>query len=179
MVICCENYKRAGVPVLGIEPAINIARVAEEEHGIPTICDFFGEQLAQQLRAEGYRADVIHANNVLAHVPDLNGFVRGLRTLLKDDGVAVIEVPYVKEMIDALRVRHDLSRTSQLLFTDRTRQTLPPSFAEYLSSRTLPIHGGTLRIYISTQGAIRMKLFLMKKRIGPAIWGFMQTSATR
>ncbi|HEX2270110.1 MAG TPA: methyltransferase domain-containing protein, partial [Pyrinomonadaceae bacterium] len=95
-----RHYKHRGVPVLGIEPAVNIARVAEEEHGIPTVREFFGEELGKKLRADGYQADVIHAHNVLAHVPDLNGFVRGLRELLKVDGVAVIEVPYVKEMID-------------------------------------------------------------------------------
>ena len=74
-----RQYKRAGVPVLGIEPAVNIARVAEQDHNIPTICEFFGEELSKRLQAEGYSADVIHANNVLAHVPDLNGFVRGRR----------------------------------------------------------------------------------------------------
>ena len=93
-----EHYKRAGVPVLGIEPATNIARFAEQR-GIPTVCDFFGETLAKSLVEEGFKADVVHANNVLAHVPDLNGFVRGLRRLLKDDGVVVVEVPYVYEMI--------------------------------------------------------------------------------
>jgi SAM-dependent methyltransferase len=95
-----QYYKGAGVPVLGIEPAANIARIATEERGIPTVCEFFGEELAAKLAAQGQRADVIHANNVLAHVADLNGFVRGLELLLKDEGVAVIEVPYVKEMID-------------------------------------------------------------------------------
>ena len=71
-------YKQAGVPVLGIEPARNIARVAESERGIRTVSEFFGRELAQQLVASGERADVIHANNVLAHVPDLNGVVAGL-----------------------------------------------------------------------------------------------------
>ena len=85
-----QYYKRAGVPVLGIEPAANIARIATEERGIPTVCEFFGEALAAKLAGQGQRADVIHANNVLAHVADLNGFVRGLETLLKDDGVVVI-----------------------------------------------------------------------------------------
>ncbi|HVF51309.1 MAG TPA: methyltransferase domain-containing protein, partial [Pyrinomonadaceae bacterium] len=89
-----QYYKRAGVPVLGIEPATNIARIAETERGIPTVCDFFGASLAAELQAQGKRADVIHANNVLAHVADLNGVVRGFATLLKDSGVAVVEAPY-------------------------------------------------------------------------------------
>src|SRR3989440_1417731 len=95
-----QNYKAHGIPVLGIEPATNIATVAESERGIRTLNNFFSEKLAEQLSDDGLRADVIHANNVLAHVPDLNGFVRGLRLLLKDNGVAVVEVPYVKDLID-------------------------------------------------------------------------------
>jgi SAM-dependent methyltransferase len=95
-----RHYKSAGIPVLGIEPALNIAKVAEEQHGIPTLTDFFGEALAAKLSSEGTRADVFHANNVLAHVADLNGFAAGIARLLKDDGVAVIEVPYVKVMIE-------------------------------------------------------------------------------
>jgi len=96
-----RHYKNAGVRVLGIEPARNIARVAQEEHGIPTIPEFFVEFLARMLRLSDFDPDVVHANNVLAHVGDLNDFVFGLGILLKIDGVAVIEVPYVKDMIDA------------------------------------------------------------------------------
>jgi SAM-dependent methyltransferase len=148
-----RQYKRAGVPVLGIEPAVNIARIAEQDHGIPTISEFFGEDLGQRLRAEGHRADVIHAHNVLAHVPDLNGFVRGIRTLLKDDGIAVIEVPYVKEMIDGCEfdtIYHEHLSYFSLTALDKLfrRHGLNISRVEHL-----PIHGGTLRVYASTQHA--------------------------
>src|SRR5260221_8867422 len=81
-----QYYKQAGIPVLGIEPAVNVARVAEDERGIRTISEFFGESLARKLAADGQRAAVIHANNVLAHVADLNGFVEGFRVLLAEDG---------------------------------------------------------------------------------------------
>ena len=141
-----QYYKRAGVPVLGIEPATNIAQVAEQR-GVRTVCDFFSDDLAVQLASEGYKADVIHAHNVLAHVPDLNGFARGLRQLLKPNGVIVIEVPYVKDMIDRCEfdtVYHEhLSyfslKSLSALFTrnDLTIQNV----------ERLPIHGGTLRIY--------------------------------
>src|SRR5688572_14441419 len=94
-----QYYKQAGIPVLGIEPAINIAKVAEER-GIPTLAEFFGLQLATKLAAEHKRADVLHANNVLAHVADLNGFVAGIRAILADEGVAAIEFPYLGDMID-------------------------------------------------------------------------------
>jgi SAM-dependent methyltransferase len=142
-----QYYKRAGVPVLGIEPATNIARIAEEERDIPTICDFFGEALGDRLCAEGRHADVIHANNVLAHVADLNGFMRSISRLLKDDGVVVIEVPYVKEMIDRCEfdtIYHEHLSYFSLTALDRLfrRHGLRIQDVE-----RLPIHGGTLRVF--------------------------------
>ena len=141
-----QYYKRAGIPVLGIEPATNIARIAEAERGIPTMCQFFGEVLAQQLKDQGQRADVIHANNVLAHVGDLNGVVRGFSLLLQDDGIAVIEVPYVKDMID--QSEFDTIYHEHLCYFSLTalnhlfrRHGLAIRDVERLS-----IHGGTLRI---------------------------------
>jgi 2-polyprenyl-3-methyl-5-hydroxy-6-metoxy-1,4-benzoquinol methylase len=92
-----QYYKQAGIPVLGIEPAINIAQVAQQTRGIRTLTEFFDLATAERLVADGDMADVIHANNVLAHVDDLNGFVAGIAMLLKDNGVVLIEVPYVKE----------------------------------------------------------------------------------
>ena len=141
-----QNYKHAGVPVLGIEPATNIARVAEQR-SIPTVCDFFDEQLAERLSDKGHQADVVHAHNVLAHVPDLNGFVSGLRRLLKQDGVIVVEVPYVKDMIDASEfdtVYHEhLSYFSLAALNELfARNGLTIQRVERLA-----IHGGTLRVY--------------------------------
>jgi hypothetical protein len=95
-----QYYKAAGVPVLGIEPALNVAKVAIRERGIPTISEFFGVELARKLVEEGKRADVLHANNVLAHVADLPGFVDGIREILADEGVAVLEFPYLGDMIE-------------------------------------------------------------------------------
>jgi hypothetical protein len=140
-----QYYKNAGIRVLGIEPARNIARVAEER-GIPTTCEFFGAELATQLRAEGKSADVIHAHNVLAHVADLNGFVRGLSLLLKDDGVAIIEVPYVRDMID--RVEFDTIYHEHLCYFSLTAiEALFRRHGLTISDvAQLPVHGGTLRI---------------------------------
>ena len=116
-----QHYRDAGVPVLGIEPARNIAAAAEER-GIPTRCAFFGRDLAAELAAEGVRPDVVHAHNVLAHVPDLNGFVAGIAALLGDRrGVAVIEVPVREGPARRRRVRHDLPRAPLLLLADRAR----------------------------------------------------------
>jgi SAM-dependent methyltransferase len=148
-----QYYQRAGVPVLGIEPATNIARIAEQERGIPTICEFFGAELGQRLRAEGRLADVVHANNVLAHVPDLNGFMRGITSVLKVDGVVVIEVPYVKEMID--RCEFDTIYHEHLSYFSLTAldQLFRRHGLRISDVKHLPIHGGTLRVYAGYDGA--------------------------
>ena len=141
-----QYYKQAGIPVLGIEPATNIARIAEDR-GIPTLTEFFGPTLAVELSQTGKRADVIHANNVLAHVADLNGFLRGLHQLLKNDGCAVIEVPYVKDMIDG--TEFDTIYHEHLCYFSLT--ALDGLFRRHnlviQNVERLPIHGGTLRIY--------------------------------
>lgn len=142
-----QNYTRAGIPVLGIEPAANVARVAQEERGVRTLCEFFGADLAQRLRSDGVRADVIHANNVLAHVADLNGFVSGIATLLKDDGMAVIEAPYLKDMIAG--VEFDTIYHEHLCYFSLT--ALNHLFLRHglqiVGLEHLPIHGGSLRIF--------------------------------
>jgi len=153
-----QYYKEAGIPVLGIEPAANVARVAEEKRSIPTIREFFGEPVARRLTEMGERADVIHANNVLAHVADLNSFVRGLGLLLKEDGVAVIEVPYIKEMID--RREFDTIYHEHLCYFSLTaldglfdRHGLRIEDVELLS-----IHGGSLRVFVGKKGTSTEKV---------------------
>jgi SAM-dependent methyltransferase len=94
-----KNFAERGIPVLGIDPAPAQANAAQEA-GVPTLTEFFDAELATQLRSKGTRADVIVANNVMAHTPTLNSFVEGLRILLADDGVATIENTYVKDLID-------------------------------------------------------------------------------
>ncbi len=144
-----KNYAAAGVPVLGIEPARNVARVAVERHGIPTRAEFFGRDYAAQLVAEGLRADVFHAHNVLAHVPDLNGFVAGVRTLLKPNSVAVIEAPYVKDMLD--HCEFDTIYHEHLCYFSLT--ALDSCFRRHglviRDVQRVPIHGGSLRLFAS------------------------------
>ena len=94
-----KNFIEAGVPALGIDPAPDQAAEAIA-NGVPTLTEFFGPELAARLVAEGKKADVIIANNVMAHVPDLNGFAEGFAILLKDDGVVTVENPYVRDLID-------------------------------------------------------------------------------
>lgn len=143
-----QYYQRAGVPVLGIEPATNIAAVAQKERGVNTLCEFFGAALAEKLSGQGTTADVIHANNVLAHVSDLNGVVRGISLLLKPKGVAVIEVPYVKEMINGCEfdtIYHEHLCYFSLTALDALfrRHQLQIQDVEQLE-----IHGGTLRVFV-------------------------------
>jgi len=153
-----QYYLRQGIPVLGIEPAVNIARVAQAERNIPTLCEFFGKELAQQLREQGKQADVIHAHNVLAHVADLNGCVDGIQLLLKEDGIAVIEVPYVKDMID--RCEFDTIYHEHLCYFSLTvvdlllqRHGLVIEDVEQVS-----IHGGSLRLFVGVASAGKQRL---------------------
>jgi SAM-dependent methyltransferase len=141
-----QYYKRADVQVLGIEPARNIARVAQDK-GIDTVCEFFGSEVASRLAGDGKRADVIHAHNVLAHVSDLNGVVQGFATLLAPGGMVIVEAPYVKELID--RTEFDTIYHEHLCYFSLT--ALDSLFRRHGLSITnvenVAIHGGTLRIF--------------------------------
>ena len=166
-----QFYRRKGVPVLGIEPAKNVARVAQAERGIRTLCEFFGKKLAEELRAKGERADVLHANNVLAHVADLNGVVSGMQILLKDDGVAVIEVPYVKEMIDRCEfdtIYHEHLCYFSLTAVDRlfVRHGLTIDDVERLA-----IHGGSLRLFAVPEANAHRKPSVRKLLEEEIAWG--------
>ncbi len=148
-----QYYQQQGIPVLGIEPAANIARVAREQRGINTICEFFGEKLAISLRNQDQQADLIHAHNVLAHVPDLNGFVAGISQLLKPRGIAIIEVPYIKDLIYNVEfdtIYHEHLCYFSLTALDRLFQRHGLSI---INVEKLPIHGGSLRIFAGQQGA--------------------------
>jgi SAM-dependent methyltransferase len=147
-----QYYAKAGVPVLGVEPARNIAKVAQDK-GINTLCRFFGSDVASELQKKGELADVIHANNVLAHVPDLNGVVAGFATLLKDRGIAVIEAPYVRDLVEHCEfdtIYHEHLCYFSLTALDRlmARHGLVVHDVERLA-----IHGGSLRIFVSKKGA--------------------------
>jgi SAM-dependent methyltransferase len=142
-----KHYLEKGVPALGIDPAEGPAREAETV-GVPTLNTFFTRALAEQLAGEGRRADVIHGNNVLAHVADTNGFVAGLATLVKDDGVVVIEAPYVKDLID--HVEFDTIYHEHLCYFSATAlDRLFRRHGLFLNQvRRLSIHGGSLRLYL-------------------------------
>ncbi len=143
-----QYFAAQSIPVLGIDPSPGPAQAAIAK-GIPTLLQFFGKELAAQLRQEGKRADVILANNVLAHVPDLNGFVAGIGLLLKEDGVVVIEVPYLKDLIDhgefdTIYHEHLCYFSVTALVALFQRHGLSLNRVEHY-----PIHGGSLRLYVS------------------------------
>lgn len=145
-----KNFVEKGIPVLGIDPAEGPAKSALEK-GVNTLNTFFTQELATQLRSESKQADVFLANNVLAHVPDLNGFVAGIKILLKEDGVAVIECPYVVDLVD--HGEFDTIYHQHLCYFSVTAlDRLFRSHGLYLNDivRT-QIHGGSLRLFVEPQ----------------------------
>jgi SAM-dependent methyltransferase len=146
-----QYFKAAGIPVLGIDPAANCAEVAERERGVPTLVRFFGAKTATEVAGAG-KADVIAGNNVLAHVPDINDFVSGLKILLKDGGVITIEFPHLLRLIEAKyfdTIYHEHYSYLSLLAVERlfARHGL-----QVFDCEELPTHGGSLRIFAGHAG---------------------------
>jgi hypothetical protein len=168
-----QFYRQTGIPVLGIEPAANVAKVAIREKAVPTLCEFFGSALAQRLRNGGQRVDVLHGNNVLAHVADLNGVAEGIRLLLKDTGVAVLEVPYVKDMID--RCEFDTIYHEHLCYFSLTALDL--LFQRHglmiAGVERLAIHGGSLRLFVFPEAAVSSRPQVEKMLQQEKDWGVL------
>lgn len=162
-----QYFKKRSVPVLGIEPAKNVAQVANEA-GIPTIVKFFGTQTAQELAAEGKRADLIIGNNVLAHVPSLNDFVEGMKILLKAGGVVTMEFPHLMRLIDENQfdtIYHEHFSYFSLITVEKVFSAHGLTLFDV---DELPTHGGSLRIYARHDGEdsipISNKIFDLKAR---------------
>lgn len=143
-----QHFPALGVPVLGIEPAANVAKVAQDK-GIPTRVGFFGRSLAQSLVGEGRRADLVIGNNVLAHVPDINDFVAGVRLLLKPDGVATFEFPHLERLIAENQfdtIYHEHFSYLSAIVVDRLARMHD---LKVFDVEELPTHGGSLRVYLT------------------------------
>jgi 2-polyprenyl-3-methyl-5-hydroxy-6-metoxy-1,4-benzoquinol methylase len=141
-----QYFVDRGIPVLGIEPARNVAVVAHSR-GIPTRVDFFGETTARTLRREGLRADLLIGNNVLAHVPNLNDFVKGLKILLADQGIVTMEFPHLVSLCAECQIDtiyHEHFSYFSFMVAERI-------FAAHgltlFDVEELPTHGGSLRIF--------------------------------
>jgi predicted TPR repeat methyltransferase len=141
-----QHFLPRGVPVLGIDPAANVARAAEER-GVETLVDFFGVELAQRLVDEGRKADLVLGNNVLAQVPDLNDFVAGVSIVLAEGGTATFEFPHLARLLEGLQydtIYHEhFSYFS--LFT--IREVFAAHGLTVIDVEELPTHGGSLRVY--------------------------------
>jgi SAM-dependent methyltransferase len=149
-----QHFLPLGVPVLGIEPAVNVARVAIDK-GIPTRVEFFGVELAEALVAEGKRADLIVGNNVLAQVPDLNDFVAGMVRLLAPEGVITLEFPHLERLIAENQfdtIYHEHFSYFSMVTVERlaARHSL-----KLIDVEELPTHGGSLRVYLAHAGSAR------------------------
>ncbi len=174
-----KNFVEHHIPVLGIDPAQGPAAVANKA-GIRTLCDFFSVDLARKLAAEGKKADVFLANNVLAHVPDLNGFVEGIRTVLKDDGLAVLEFPYLMDLVN--HCEFDTIYHQHLCYFSVTAlDHLFRSHDLYLNDiRQTQIHGGSLRIFVEPHENVQpsvISLIQMEKSKGITGRGFYDNFA--
>lgn len=158
-----KNFVEANIPVLGIDPASGQVDAAIKA-GVNSICTFFGKELAQKLQGEGKQADVFLANNVLAHVPDLNGFVEGISTLLKNTGVAVIEAPYLVELVKH-REFDTIYHQHLCYFSVTALDKLFRRHSLYLNDiEQTKIHGGSLRLYIEKTESVKDSVkYLLKE----------------
>ena len=143
-----QYFVERGIPSLGVDPAANCAKAAWDLRRVPTDVAFFGSATATRLRDQGGRANLIVANNVLAHVPDINDFVAGFNILLSEDGVATFEFPHVLEMIQ----NNEFDTIYHEHYSYLSLLALEPLFARHglriIDVECLSTHGGSLRIYV-------------------------------
>ncbi len=143
-----QHFVSSGIPVLGIEPAHNVA-VAAEARGVPTLTEFFGRQLAGELRRDRGAADLVVGNNVLAQVPDINDFVAGIAILLAPGGLATLEFPHVVRLVEGVQfdtIYHE--HFSYFSFTTVTRIAAAHGLT-VVDVEELPTHGGSLRVFLA------------------------------
>jgi len=142
-----QHFKSRSIPVLGIEPAANIAKVAREQKQIPTLVKFFGLETARELLADGKQADLLLGNNVLAHVPDINDFVGGLKIALKPEGVITFEFPHLLRLIE----QNQFDTIYHEHFSYLSFLAVEKIFAHHgltlFDVEEIPTHGGSLRIF--------------------------------
>ena len=174
-----KNFMDKGIPVLGIDPAEGPVREAKKK-GINTILDFFGIELAEKLFNDGVRADVFLGNNVLAHVADLNGFVEGIKILLKPDGIVVIEVPYLVDLIEK-REFDTMYHQHLCYFSVTALDKLFRSHGLYLNDvKRVSIHGGSLRLFVGKDEAVKASVSALlnsEREMGVASYDFYQNFA--
>lgn len=149
-----QFFKQKGIPCLGVEPSASTARAAVEK-GIDTLVEFFTEEMARKIAAERGPADVFIGNNVIAHVPDLNDFIAGIRALLKPEGVAAIEFPHLLNLIRELQFDTIYHEHYSYLSLIAISQAFARHGMYIFRVDEQPVHGGSLRIYCAIEGAGR------------------------
>ena len=150
-----KHYAARNVQVLGVEPARNVAAVAISA-GVPTIAEYFSSELGERLRRDHGGASVLHANNVMAHVPDINDFVSGIAAALRPDGLAVVETPYLRRMVeecefDTIYHEHVFYYTVTAVEALARRHDLMVADLE-----PTPLHGGSLRLFLRPAGTAQV-----------------------
>lgn len=141
-----QYFKSYNVPILGIEPAANVAIEAKNK-GIPTLTEFFGEELATKLKKENKQADLLIGNNVLAHVPNINDFVKGIKIIIKPDGIVTMEFPHLLNLIDKNQFDTIYHEHFSYLSLMTVKTIFESKGLKIFNVEKLPTHGGSLRIY--------------------------------
>ena len=141
-----QFFKKKGIPVKGIEPAANVAKIAEEK-GIETIVEFFGEKLAKKLSSEETKADLIIGNNILAHVPNINNFVKGVSILLKTNGIVNMEFPHLLQLIEHNQFDTIYHEHFSYLSLNTVKKIFEFHNLIIFDVEEIQTHGGSLRIY--------------------------------
>ena len=158
-----QHFVKRGVPALGIEPAANVAKAAEEK-GVKTLVKFFDEKLGAELANQGQQADLIAANNVLAQVPDVNTFVAGIGKLLKPGGTATIEFPHLQQLIE----NNQFDTIYHEHFSYFSLLSVTSIFAAHglaiVDVEELWTHGGSLRIYAQHKGSPSQRVLDLRAR---------------
>ena len=141
-----QYFKQKNIPVLGIEPTANTAKVAEEK-GIESITEFFGTRLAQKLVDQGRKADLLLGNNVLAHVPDIVDFIAGMKLILKEGGIITMEFPHLMQLVDNNQFDTIYHEHFSYLSFFTVKQIFSSQGLDLFDVEEIPTHGGSLRIY--------------------------------
>jgi hypothetical protein len=149
-----RHFVNRGIPALGVEPAANVAEVAEGA-GVPTLVRFFGREVAEELVEQGQAADLIVGNNVLAHVPDLNDFVAGLKTLLVQRGVISIEVPHLLNLVEEVQFDTIYHEHFSYFSLAAAEWVFRVHGLRVFDVEPLATHGGSLRLLLCHEGDAR------------------------
>ncbi len=146
-----QFFNRKVFEVLGIEPAANVALCAREK-GIPTEIEFFGVSLAEKLVQKNKKADLIIGNNVLAHVPELNNFLEGMRILLKDSGIITMEFPHLFRLVEQVQFDTIYHEHFSYFSFFTVKEAFEKHRLEVFDVEEIPTHGGSLRVFVQHEG---------------------------